>query len=160
MRCRQTLLEAFEGRKLEVYGRPRGDPLSHWSVLDPDRQREVLEGWKYDPQLRPLGEVYLPDYGNMPVRVHRRDPRAVSDGPEPLKAPKGRPGAKARYDWDAFAREIVRLAQTPDGLPEPQAELEKHMADWFNETYGTIPAESTIRKRLVKVLPVKYRETD
>ena len=71
-RCRQVLLEAFAEGELEVYGRRRGDPTSRFAVLDLDLQRAVLEGWKYDPQWRPLGQVYLPDYGNMPVRVRRR----------------------------------------------------------------------------------------
>ncbi len=76
-RCRHVLLEAFDEGELEVYGRDRDDPLSRFAVLDLDRQREVLEQWKYDPDGCPPGAVYLPDYGNMPVRVFRRDGQVV-----------------------------------------------------------------------------------
>ena len=70
-RCRQVLFEAFDEGKIEVYGRRRGDLLSRWAVPDLDRQREVLEAWKYAPQRCPLGEVHLPDCGDVPVRVSR-----------------------------------------------------------------------------------------
>ena len=68
-RCRQVLFEAFDKGEIEIYGRRRGDLLSRWAVPDLDRQREVLEAWKYAPQRCPLGEVYLPDCGDVPVRV-------------------------------------------------------------------------------------------
>lgn len=71
VRCRQVLLEDYEEGKFEVHGRHRDDPMSRFAVLDPDRQQEVLERWKYNPDSCPLGEVYLPDYGNMPVQLFR-----------------------------------------------------------------------------------------
>ena len=67
--CRQVLLEAFDEGEIEIYGRRRGDLLSRWAVPDLDRQREVLEAWKYAPQRCPLGEVHLPDCGDVPIRV-------------------------------------------------------------------------------------------
>ena len=76
-RCRQVLLDLFDEGEIEVSGRGRNNPLSRFAVLDLDRQREVLERWKYNPDRCPPGEVYLPDYGNMPVRVFRRDGQGV-----------------------------------------------------------------------------------
>ena len=76
-RCRQVLLEDFDEGKFEVYGRGRDNPMSRLAVMDLDRQREVLERWKYNPDLCPPGKVYLPDYGNLEVRVFRRDGQVV-----------------------------------------------------------------------------------
>ena len=69
VQCRQVLLEGHEEGKFEVHGRNRGDLMSCFAVLDPDRQREVLEAWKYAPDRCPVGEVHLPDCGDVPVRV-------------------------------------------------------------------------------------------
>jgi len=62
--------------------------------------------------------------------------------------PGGRP---TEYDWDGFTMEIIRLANTPDGLPETQAELNQIMLQWFNNSYGKEPAESSVKSRISKV---------
>ena len=71
VQCRQALLEGHEEGKFEVHGRNRGDLMSCFAVLDQDRQRAVLEQWKYSPDMRPAGVVYLPDLGDVEVRVFR-----------------------------------------------------------------------------------------
>ena len=73
------------------------------------------------------------------------------------RAPKGTPGRTPTWDWDAARREMMRLANSPDGLPEPQAEIEKHIAKWFVTKTRSHPAESTIRVFIGKNLPPDYR---
>lgn len=71
---------------------------------------------------------------------------------------KGNPGRKASWDWDAATRELVRLANSPDGLPNPQAAIESHFANWFLEEFGDHPSESAIRKFVRNRLPPGYHE--
>lgn len=77
--------------------------------------------------------------------------------PEPVElsnpndAPVQKGGRPASYDWDSFIGEVVRIANTPDGLPEKQADLVRKMQSWFSETYDAEPADSTIKTRISKI---------
>ncbi len=61
---------------------------------------------------------------------------------------RGRP---QEYDWDSFIFEIIKRANSPDGLPETQAELVRIMLQWFLETAGGEPAESSVKSRISKI---------
>ncbi len=61
------------------------------------------------------------------------------------KRPVGRP---PKYDWDAFWRGAVRIANDLNGLPENLASLEKSMLEWCRDNWGEEPAESVIREKL------------
>jgi hypothetical protein len=75
-----------------------------------------------------------------------------------VETPKSRGGRKPEYDWDGFWIEIVRVADR-DGLPGPeqsegwryQADLVRHMLEWFQNTHGKEPAKSQIEERLTKL---------
>lgn len=47
--------------------------------------------------------------------------------------------------------EIIRRANTPDGLPATQADLIRDMLQWFVETEGKEPAESAVKSRISKI---------
>ncbi len=65
---------------------------------------------------------------------------------EPQLSPKlGRPRS---HDWDALHREMIRIANTPDGLPESQADLVRRMSDWWQEKFGYEPANSLLREKI------------
>ena len=70
-------------------------------------------------------------------------------------APTEKRGSKPKFAWDDFWREVVRIANTPDGLPETQAHLEKHMQEWCRRNWGDEPSLSTIREKVNKL--EKYR---
>ena len=57
-------------------------------------------------------------------------------------------GRPPKYDWDAFHREVIRLANLPDGLPETQAELERQMAEWCNIHWGVEPSEGVLKDKV------------
>lgn len=59
---------------------------------------------------------------------------------------KGRPPK----DWDAFHREVIRLALHPDGLPESQSDLERIMMAWCEREWGSV-GESTIRGKVSSI---------
>ncbi len=63
------------------------------------------------------------------------------------KLPPGRP---QKYDWDAFWREIVKVADM-DGLPETKAELVEHMSEWCEIAWGEEPASSVIREKIARL---------
>jgi hypothetical protein len=81
------------------------------------------------------------------------DTMATFDGPvvRNYAELKNRGGRPPEYDWDTFIFEIIRRANTPDGLPEKQADLIKSMLLWFQETYGREPAESAVKDRVSKI---------
>lgn len=60
------------------------------------------------------------------------------------------------FDWDSFTMEIVRIANTPDGLPDTRAELVRTMLLWFLAKYDSMPAENTVKKRISRI----YRYLD
>jgi hypothetical protein len=65
---------------------------------------------------------------------------------------KNRGGRPPSWDWDAFDREMMRLANTPDGLPDRPA-LQKHMLEWCERTWGKSPADSLFRDHISRKYP-------
>jgi hypothetical protein len=57
---------------------------------------------------------------------------------------RGRPS----HDWEAFYIEIIRRANTPDGLPDKQADLEQSMLVWCQSKWGKEPGISTVREKI------------
>ena len=47
--------------------------------------------------------------------------------------------------------EIIRRANTADGLPDSQADLVRDMLEWFLAKFGSEPAESSVKLRTSKV---------
>ena len=64
---------------------------------------------------------------------------------------KNKGGRPPEHDWDACIIEIIRTANTPDGLPESQAELVRQLSEWFSKTYNNEPAESSIKSRVSRI---------
>jgi hypothetical protein len=62
--------------------------------------------------------------------------------------PRGRP---PKWKWGDFDREVTRIANTPDGLPENQADLVRTMSGWCLDTWGDEPADSLMRDRISEV---------
>jgi hypothetical protein len=68
-----------------------------------------------------------------------------------MMEPANRGGRPVQYDWDTFTMEIIRRANLPDGLPEKQADLVRHMLSWFQATFDQEPAESAVKARISKI---------
>jgi hypothetical protein len=67
-----------------------------------------------------------------------------------IAPPKHRGGRPRIYGWDDFFIEVIRLANTPDGLP-PRQELHQHMLNWALATWESRPADSTIREKIERI---------
>ncbi len=85
----------------------------------------------------------------------RRFETAYRLGAEDVEVPMASPPGKARsqrgkspsHVWDAFWIELSDYVYR-EGRPETQAELIRHMLDWFVEYTNTLPDESTVRKKV------------
>ena len=64
-------------------------------------------------------------------------------------------GRPPKYDWLRFMAQVAAIADHPDGLPEKQADLERMMLDWCNETWGEMPAISAVREKIALVNAAK-----
>jgi len=89
------------------------------------------------------------------VKRVRRD-RLASSAPAPnrstkpiVKHPGGRP---EKWDWIAFAAEMVRLANTPDGLDGRPA-VTKLMKQWCMDNWGDEPSDSMIHDKMSVLYP-------
>jgi hypothetical protein len=177
-RAEHELLEALRGGKLTAYGRRNGAgqhqaiPVTvfmdaqvgvNWfntvegehlgpRYTDVQFQRDdVLDLWPeqqsepsapMEPQQAQSSEI------TEPQQPERREAVALATVSRP-KHPGGRP---PKYDWAAFDCEMIRLANTPDGLPD-RATLFGHMAQWCTNKWGDAPADSKIRDRIAKRYP-------
>lgn len=91
------------------------------------------------------------------VNVSRADLHSWLDGNETDDAsrrktdePTGQSSGRKRkttYDWESFYVEIAVLADL-DALPQTQAGLERQMADWCRDNWGTEPSESMLRSKI------------
>ena len=64
---------------------------------------------------------------------------------KPQKRAGGRP---AKWDWDGAVAHLLTVANSLDGLPSQQSEIERLVAEWFMANYDEQPVESTIRERV------------
>lgn len=70
---------------------------------------------------------------------------------EATPLPQSNRGRPRKWDWDRILAEVVLLANTPDGLPNSQAELERFVMEHCQETYGHEPAPSLIRQKIAPI---------
>jgi hypothetical protein len=70
---------------------------------------------------------------------------------------KNKGGAPRKWDWDGCYREAIRIANTPDGLPEVQAELFGMLDQWFINEYKKSPAPSTLNAQIQKIYEQIYK---
>jgi hypothetical protein len=60
------------------------------------------------------------------------------------------------HDWDAFDREVVRVANLDGFDPDPRrcrTEMTHRMTQWCAANWPKEPAQSQIRVRLARLLP-------
>ena len=61
------------------------------------------------------------------------------------KSSGGRPPV---YDWQGFDREIIRIANQPDGLPPKQVTLINTMRDWAETNWGKSPDDGMLKMHI------------
>jgi hypothetical protein len=74
--------------------------------------------------------------------IDEQDPPPVEKSRPPPKR-----GRRQKYDWESFDRQVIIIAHY-DGLPKTQAELEKKILQWCENTWERQPGVSTVRERL------------
>jgi len=120
-------------------------PADKWQILRLDFEANVAatEHLSFSGVLI-FETLEIAQQNSAPISNHR----LVEDGQSQARNPGGRP---PKYDWDAFYCEVVRIANAPDGLPEKPADLQRQMAEWFQDAYAMEPAESEIKKRVRRI---------
>jgi hypothetical protein len=148
--ARDALLDAFASREVEPAGTPSPTIAGARVPLEDIDWRAARIDWKIS-RVRSPGRVPQV-WTNVDVSRNQIDKwiRSSRDEAPKVKAPGG--GRPPKYDRDAFNREVVRLANTPDGLPD-RARLMKHMAQWCVDTWGDQPSESLLREWMSKIYP-------
>jgi hypothetical protein len=144
-----------------------------WAGIDPSTHHLSRSDFE-DSQIKPIfqlisaaiqaGELHA-DSSKNPLAVVGEYPRSLVTRDD-LKAfaeskkvqpvflfdtlmPKG--GRPLKYDWDAFTIEVIRTANSPDGLPESQAELIIKLLQWCEDNWGKQPADSSVKSRVSKI---------
>src|SRR5687768_13875436 len=87
---------------------------------------------------------------NVPELVRIFGPEDAEGDPTGNAVVSAGTGRRRTYDWDAFFVEIAVRADL-DGLPTAQADFEKQMASWCENTWGKQPAESAIRDKIAPI---------
>ena len=73
-----------------------------------------------------------------------------ADGAD-LQGPLPKIGRPRKWDWERILSEVVLLANTPDGLPEKQSDLETWVCARCRELFNEEPALSQIRKKVAPI---------
>ncbi|MER8388272.1 hypothetical protein NKH14_22625 [Mesorhizobium sp. M1380] len=60
-------------------------------------------------------------------------------------------GGRPSKDWPDFLIEVVAMANTPDGLPDRQADLERTMLAWGEENMSDPPKETAVRDMVSRI---------
>ena len=93
------------------------------------------------------GFVHIREVLDAPVTANQASPPAVPS-PVPQK-PKNPGGAPPKYDWDRIMIEIVRIANSLDGLPD-RPTLMKLLYNTMSEEWRwyDLPSETSMKNRL------------
>jgi len=166
--ARADVIEDFRSKlksgELLAWAR-EGSPLGPWREIPTDSWNVFWSfSWK-DSTIKGPDDLKL-----YSVNIYKAELIGVAEGAskgerlpsqesdQALAPRKGDRGRKPKWNWEAAARELVRLANSLDGLPQPQARIEKHIAHWFLDNFDDQPSESMIRKFVAKYLPPDYRD--
>ncbi len=94
-----------------------------------------------------LEAAFNPD-GTVKDALAAADPkeRRVTQAAEAAK--QSNRGPKPIWDWEGAVAHLLSVANSPDGLPDRQSDIERLVADWFRQTIDKEPVESAIRKHV------------
>jgi len=79
-----------------------------------------------------------------PSEAVNETPKSASPSAVTVGASAGRP---RKWDWEGAIMEMGAKTYA-EGIPETQAEMERHLKDWFVKQRGNHPAESEIKARV------------
>lgn len=171
--ARNALLDAFASGEVEPVGtlpiRGNRVPLKNidWRAARVDWKASSIEAnsvrtvyWtNVDVSRNQIDKWIRSSLNEAPRGRVRGGARALPPNSSAVIAPPNTPsetrrntGRPPKYDRDAFNREVVRIANTPDGLPD-RAPLTRQMAQWCVNTWGDQPSDSVLRDWISKIFP-------
>ena len=128
-----------------------GQAMSHGTVgpvlISKVHLESAIRG-EDEPELTQDPGEYEPSPGDPEPHAEKSTETEAQEA-TPAKEDKPRPkrGARPKYDWDGFIAQVVAIAEY-DGLPDTQAEMERKMLEWCENTWGHQPGISTVRTKL------------
>lgn len=75
-------------------------------------------------------------------------PAASTSKTEPAPNHNNKGGRPPEWDWNTFNLEIIRIANSPDGLPDTRAKLAEIMRAWFIDQFDDHPQKTTLEDRI------------
>lgn len=127
----------------DLHGADRVPEYTHLQVKAPD----VARIWPFPSSPRTPADERVRNADNKAAIGSRRPPQ--------------KRGPKEKYNWAQFEEELHRKLEFEGGIapgldPGPaglkQSDIEKHMADWCELEWRVVPVESTIRKRVSRII--------
>jgi hypothetical protein len=126
--------------------------VSDWTLAEASSDCSSVRGFNHE---RLAVELHWPEIsvwvGFFKAELNAKEHVARRKGLARLSVGKSLPknlgGRPPKWDWVAFRREIVRIADSLDGLP-PRNDLTKHMTDWCMDKWGDTPPDSEIRREI------------
>lgn len=159
--------EGAWGKLLDVDGRAVPDSwivADDWTVAEVDRRDGTVGGWaeKDGPRKRLSIEVLwkaVKDFSAIRVWRWKQEnvphlpsgPGRVAPSVAPVPVTASRGGAPAKYDWNAFTRELIRTANL-SGFAT-RTEMAAHMREWVAENWRAQPDERTLQRKLAERYP-------
>ena len=114
--------------------------------------RDAAEWLAQNPNTRHLVSDSLRRHLSMRSERHAEQLDVTDLGTSARIAKKNVGGRPPKWDWVAFDGEVVRIANTPNGLPD-RTILKQKMVDWCEREWGDSPADSTVRDRISRLYP-------
>jgi hypothetical protein len=126
--------------KMEMFGELFNGVRKAKGIRD-DIEQEIEGKWF----IGQIGEQGV-DWSRSAIRKYGVEYLDVKVSPAARSADEG--SRPPKFNWDQFWLELVRIANTADGLPEDRGELERRMLDFCVARFSDPPGAAVIRDKL------------
>lgn len=126
---------------------------SQFAVPDPEERHQA--SWRRRPRVFTDVEVERLSLDGWLGKVRKSNAQSSYAPPSTDGLSKGKPGAKPRFDRDAAIRYMMQVANSPDGLPETQADRIKMVADFYSDRFDQHPSATWLKQFVKHVCPVE-----
>jgi hypothetical protein len=138
----EDVVALFEGEPVVRVQRFRRDAKSEWEDIGTPAEGVPVRGASIVLSRKEV-ERFERSYGLFQSPVEEHAPTIT----QPSETSINLGGRPQLYDWDAFSGAMARHVHDC-GMPESQGALVRDMSDWFMASYGVVPDESTLRRRI------------
>jgi hypothetical protein len=128
--------------KMEMFGELFNGVRKAKGIRD-DIEQEIEGKWF----IGQIGEQGV-DWSRSAIRKYGVEYASVKVSPAAPSADPGKESRPPKFNWDQFWLEVVRIANTADGLPEDRGELQRRIVDFCVTRFSDPPGAAAIRDKL------------